>query len=406
MAERYPVTVAVRGLDAALRPGQRAREGGGRDPGMRILVCVKRVPLTGGKMVLTADEQAIETRHLGFTISPHEECGVEEAVRLVEAARRRGRPCSRSGPPRPRSRSATRWRSAPTAACTSSTDGEEWDPQATAAAIVDGDRGRGGRGRRLRPDRVRQRVGRLGQLPGRHPRGARARAAGRDRAEGPVGGRRPRALRAGGARRPRRLRRAAAGRRERARGHQPAALPVGAGEAARALEAGRAAQPGASGRAAREAAPGRAAGAGQAGGGARPGRRTRRPRWSRSCASWGWPDGRPRSRRAGATSSRCRRWPSRATLGEPLHARRASTPRRAGLARRRDRARRGARPARRSTRPGRGRPRSTQLIERIRPRPWSPRARTAATRCSRTSPARRRSPVRGQLHRGRRATAT
>ena len=35
--------------------------------------------------MLTADEQAIETRHLGFTISPHEECGVEEAVRLIEA---------------------------------------------------------------------------------------------------------------------------------------------------------------------------------------------------------------------------------------------------------------------------------------------------------------------------------
>ena len=51
---------------------------------MKVLVCVKRVPLTGGKMVLTADEQALETRHLGFTISPHEECGVEEAVRLVE----------------------------------------------------------------------------------------------------------------------------------------------------------------------------------------------------------------------------------------------------------------------------------------------------------------------------------
>src|SRR5512140_184426 len=41
--------------------------------------------MTGGRIVLTADEQAIETRHLGFTISPHEECGVEEAVRLVEA---------------------------------------------------------------------------------------------------------------------------------------------------------------------------------------------------------------------------------------------------------------------------------------------------------------------------------
>ena len=36
-------------------------------------------------MVLTADAQAIETKHLGFTISPHEECGVEEAVRIVEA---------------------------------------------------------------------------------------------------------------------------------------------------------------------------------------------------------------------------------------------------------------------------------------------------------------------------------
>ena len=52
---------------------------------MDVLVCVKRVPLTGGKIVLTADERAIETRHLGFTISPHEECGVEEAVRIVEA---------------------------------------------------------------------------------------------------------------------------------------------------------------------------------------------------------------------------------------------------------------------------------------------------------------------------------
>jgi electron transfer flavoprotein beta subunit len=52
---------------------------------VNILVCAKRVPMTGGTIVLTPDEQAIETRHLGFTISPHEECGVEEAVRLVEA---------------------------------------------------------------------------------------------------------------------------------------------------------------------------------------------------------------------------------------------------------------------------------------------------------------------------------
>ena len=51
---------------------------------MRVLVCVKRVPITGGRMVLTDDAQSIQTKHLGFTISPHEECGVEEAVRIVE----------------------------------------------------------------------------------------------------------------------------------------------------------------------------------------------------------------------------------------------------------------------------------------------------------------------------------
>src|SRR5205807_8083000 len=51
---------------------------------MNVLVCVKRVPLTGGKMVLTEDQRAISTRHLGFTVSPHEECAAEEAVRLIE----------------------------------------------------------------------------------------------------------------------------------------------------------------------------------------------------------------------------------------------------------------------------------------------------------------------------------
>jgi electron transfer flavoprotein beta subunit len=52
---------------------------------VRVLVCVKRVPLTGGRILLTEDAQDLDTKHLGFTISPHEECGVEEAVRLVEA---------------------------------------------------------------------------------------------------------------------------------------------------------------------------------------------------------------------------------------------------------------------------------------------------------------------------------
>jgi electron transfer flavoprotein beta subunit len=50
---------------------------------MEILVCVKRVPTVGGAITLTADGQAVDTRMSGFTISPHEECAVEEAVRLA-----------------------------------------------------------------------------------------------------------------------------------------------------------------------------------------------------------------------------------------------------------------------------------------------------------------------------------
>jgi electron transfer flavoprotein beta subunit len=51
---------------------------------MEILVCVKRVPTVGGAITLTADGRSVDTRMSGFTISPHEECAVEEAVRLVE----------------------------------------------------------------------------------------------------------------------------------------------------------------------------------------------------------------------------------------------------------------------------------------------------------------------------------
>ena len=52
---------------------------------MEILVLIKRVPATGGRITLTSDAQEIDTKFLGFTVSPHEECAVEEAVRLVEA---------------------------------------------------------------------------------------------------------------------------------------------------------------------------------------------------------------------------------------------------------------------------------------------------------------------------------
>ncbi len=51
---------------------------------MDVLVCVKRVPAPGAKIVLTADGQDIDAALLGFTISPHEECAIEEGVQIVE----------------------------------------------------------------------------------------------------------------------------------------------------------------------------------------------------------------------------------------------------------------------------------------------------------------------------------
>jgi electron transfer flavoprotein beta subunit len=102
---------------------------------MRILVCVKRVPLTGGKIVLTGDEQAIETRHLGFTISPHEECGIEQAVRLCE--QHGGETTVLTlGPPEAEEQLRDGLAMGAERGILLATDGEEWDPQGTAAAIV------------------------------------------------------------------------------------------------------------------------------------------------------------------------------------------------------------------------------------------------------------------------------
>jgi electron transfer flavoprotein beta subunit len=103
---------------------------------MRVLVCVKRVPMTGGRIVLTDDGQAIETRHLGFTISPHEECGVEEAVRLVEANGGESVVLT-LGPPDAEEQLRDAMAIGIDRAIHLVTGDEEWDAQATAAAILD-----------------------------------------------------------------------------------------------------------------------------------------------------------------------------------------------------------------------------------------------------------------------------
>ncbi|HWE58423.1 MAG TPA: electron transfer flavoprotein subunit beta/FixA family protein [Solirubrobacteraceae bacterium] len=102
---------------------------------MHICVCVKRVPLTGGRITLTDDQRALSTKHLGFTVSPHEECGVEEAVQIVE---REGGSVTvlTLGPAESEEQLRDMMAIGADRATHLVTDGEEWDPQATAAAIV------------------------------------------------------------------------------------------------------------------------------------------------------------------------------------------------------------------------------------------------------------------------------
>ncbi|HEX6516330.1 MAG TPA: hypothetical protein VF049_12215 [Nocardioidaceae bacterium] len=50
-----------------------------------VLVCIKRVPDTGGEIRLTEDGTGVDDRALGFTVSPHESCAVELAVQTAAA---------------------------------------------------------------------------------------------------------------------------------------------------------------------------------------------------------------------------------------------------------------------------------------------------------------------------------
>jgi electron transfer flavoprotein beta subunit len=102
---------------------------------MEILVCIKRVPTTGAKIVLTEDARAIDTRNLGFTISPHEECAVEAAVQLVEKHGGSVTVLTLGG-----AEATQQIRDALAVGADKGilleTDGTEWDPMATANAIV------------------------------------------------------------------------------------------------------------------------------------------------------------------------------------------------------------------------------------------------------------------------------
>ncbi|HXG27106.1 MAG TPA: electron transfer flavoprotein subunit beta/FixA family protein [Candidatus Binatia bacterium] len=103
---------------------------------MKVLVAVKSVPAVAGRIGLTPDERAIDTKHLSFTISPHEECAVEEAVRLIEKGGGDSVVVT-LGP----EAAVEQLRDALALGIARGihlvTDGEEWDPESTAGAIVE-----------------------------------------------------------------------------------------------------------------------------------------------------------------------------------------------------------------------------------------------------------------------------
>jgi electron transfer flavoprotein beta subunit len=103
---------------------------------VRVLATIKRVPITGGRIVLTDDSRAIDTRHLGFTMSPHEECGVEEAVRIIEANKGDSVVLT-LGPPEAVEQLRDAMALGIDRAIHLQTDGAEWDGEATAAALTE-----------------------------------------------------------------------------------------------------------------------------------------------------------------------------------------------------------------------------------------------------------------------------
>jgi electron transfer flavoprotein beta subunit len=102
---------------------------------MEVLVCVKRVPMVGGKIVVTPDGQDVDTRMSGFAVSPHEECAVEEAVQLTE---RHGGTVTvlTLGPAEAADQLRDMLALGAGRGVLLETDGREWGPIATAAAIA------------------------------------------------------------------------------------------------------------------------------------------------------------------------------------------------------------------------------------------------------------------------------
>ena len=103
---------------------------------VEICVCVKRVPMVGGAIAVTPDGQDVDVTMSGFTVSPHEECAVEEAVQITE---RLGGTVTvlTLGPPEAAGQLRDMLALGAHRGVLLQTDGAEWGPVATAAAIAE-----------------------------------------------------------------------------------------------------------------------------------------------------------------------------------------------------------------------------------------------------------------------------
>ena len=110
-----------------------------------VLVCIKRVPGSSGQILLTPDASRVDTRHVGHTVSPHEECAVEAAVQVV-AAHGGSATVLTLGAPEALEQLRESLALGVGSAIHLEADGEPYGPADVAAAIAEVARGRAGRG--------------------------------------------------------------------------------------------------------------------------------------------------------------------------------------------------------------------------------------------------------------------
>lgn len=49
-----------------------------------LLICIKRVPEISGEILLSDDQYSVDARHVGYTLSAHDECAIELGVGLAK----------------------------------------------------------------------------------------------------------------------------------------------------------------------------------------------------------------------------------------------------------------------------------------------------------------------------------